>query len=114
MRRVLVLVSTAVTSMVVLSFMIPLALLVRQAARDQAVNAAERQAGTLAPVLTVTTRQSDIARALASTAAPDRLGVHLPDGAVVGTARAPAALLDDVSRYRRSIGRCSVGQRARS
>ncbi|MFL6073005.1 MAG: ATP-binding protein [Mycobacteriales bacterium] len=105
MRRVLVLVSTAVTSMVVLSFMIPLALLVRQAARDQAVNAAERQAGTLAPVLTVTTRQSDIARALASTAAPDRLGVHLPDGAVVGTARAPADLLANVSRYRRSVGR---------
>jgi signal transduction histidine kinase len=105
MRRVLVLVSTAVTSMVVLSFMIPLALLVRQAARDQAVNAAERQAGTLAPVLTVTTRQSDIARALASTAAPDRLGVHLPDGAVVGTARAPADLLAEVSRYRRSVGK---------
>ena len=51
MRRTLALVCAAVTSMVALAFLIPLALLVRQIAQDNALRSAQFQAASIEPVL---------------------------------------------------------------
>lgn len=87
MRRALVLVSLAVTSMVALAFLIPLALTVKEIARDRAFADAERQAGVLGPALAITTDQAALERAVASTqaGAEHRMAVHLPSGQAVGT-----------------------------
>ncbi|MGW2309564.1 HAMP domain-containing protein, partial [Actinomadura luteofluorescens] len=85
MRRTLVLVSLAVTSMVALAFLIPLALTVREIARDRALTTAERQASALGPVLVVTEDPAALERAVASTqaGAAGRMTVHMPDGGLV-------------------------------
>ncbi|MFI9005629.1 ATP-binding protein [Actinosynnema sp. NPDC053489] len=82
MRRSLALVSLAVTSMVALAFLIPLALVVRQLAEDRALADAERLAGALTPVLVITSDPASVGQALTSTAG--RVAVHLADGRVVG------------------------------
>jgi signal transduction histidine kinase len=91
-------VSAAVTSMVALAFLIPLALMVKEIARDRALGDAERQAGSLAPALAITTDRASLERAVASTqaGAAGRMAVHLPGatptrgaaGDTVGTSRA--------------------------
>ncbi|UBU19054.1 sensor histidine kinase [Nonomuraea gerenzanensis] len=83
----------AVTSMVALAFLVPLALIVRETAQSRAVAGAERQAAALVPVLALTTRSDDLGHAMARTEAGRRglLAVHVKDGATVGTTRAPAA-----------------------
>lgn len=98
MRRSLALVSAAVTSMVALAFLIPLALMVKEIARDRALADAERQAGSIAPALAITTERAALQRAVASTQAgtAGRMAVHLPAerpargaaGDTVGTSRA--------------------------
>ncbi|MCE6995111.1 HAMP domain-containing histidine kinase [Saccharothrix sp. S26] len=91
MRRSLALVSLAVTSMVALAFLIPLALVVRQLAEDSARNDAERLASALTPVLVITSDPASIGQALTSTAG--RVAVHLADGEVVGVPVATDAQL---------------------
>ncbi|XVV01218.1 sensor histidine kinase [Actinosynnema sp. CA-248983] len=86
MRKSLALVSLAVTSMVALAFLIPLALVVRQLAEDRAVTDAERQAGALTPVLVITDDPATVQQALASISG--RVAVHLPGGQVVGEVKA--------------------------
>ena len=93
MRRTLAGVALAVTSMVALSFLIPLALLVRSEARTQAVTAAEQRAAALAPVLTLTTDPAELRQAVSGLDPTGRLGIHLPGGQSIGSDRAPAALL---------------------
>jgi len=90
MRRSLALVSAAVTSMVALAFLVPLGLMVREIARDRALADAERQAGSLAPALAISTDRAAIERAVNSTQAGEagRVAVHLPGRATVGTSRA--------------------------
>ncbi len=82
MRKSLALVSLAVTSMVALAFLIPLALVVRQLAEHRALTDAERLAGALTPVLVITTDPASVGQALMSTAG--RVAVHLASGEVVG------------------------------
>ncbi|PGH52032.1 two-component sensor histidine kinase, partial [Streptomyces sp. Ru87] len=65
MRRALAGVALAVTSMVALSFLIPLALLVQSEARGRSTTEAEQRASALAPVLALTTRQRDVQQAVA-------------------------------------------------
>jgi signal transduction histidine kinase len=69
--------------MVALAFLIPLALMVKEIARDRALADAERQAGSLAPALAITTDRAALQRAVASTQAgtAGRMAVHLPTGA---------------------------------
>jgi signal transduction histidine kinase len=90
MRRSLALVSAAVTSMVALAFLVPLALMVREIARDRALADAERQAGSLAPALAISTDRAAIERAVASTQAGEagRVAVHLPGRAAIGASHA--------------------------
>ncbi|GAA2574976.1 HAMP domain-containing sensor histidine kinase [Actinomadura fulvescens] len=110
MRRTLVLVSLAVTSMVALAFLIPLGLTVREIARDRALTTAERQASALGPVLVVTQDPAALERAVASTqaGAAQRMRVHLPDGQVIPRAegedarRAKPAQLAEAGRRGRS------------
>ncbi|MEZ0073898.1 ATP-binding protein [Planotetraspora sp. GP83] len=96
MRRRLALVAVAVTAMVALAFLIPLAVAVREIAESRALADAERQATTIVPALVVTNDAKALERALASTpVGAERLAVHLPDGTVVGSSRAPGA---DIAR----------------
>lgn len=92
MRRALALVALAVTSMVCLSFLVPLGLVIKEMARDRAMSDAERQAVALAPVLATTGDHELIRRAVASTSAghQGRMAVYLPDGGVVGETRVGA------------------------
>ena len=94
MRRRIVLVSLAVTSMVALAFLVPLALLVRDVARDRALDAAERDAAAIAPALTVTLDPTRLAPSVALTeaGADNRMTVHLPDGGTVGRAPSPTKM----------------------
>ncbi|MEE4545162.1 ATP-binding protein [Streptomyces sp. V4-01] len=98
MRRTLAGIALAVTTMVALSFLIPLSLLVRSEARTQAITAAEQRAAALAPVLALTTDTASLRQAAASVDADDRLAVHLPDAPPIGTSHAPAALLGRAQR----------------
>lgn len=103
MRRALAGVAVAVTSMVALSFLIPLALLVRSEARTRATTVAEQRAAALAPVLALTTRPSEVQQAVAGLGAADQLSVHLPGGDLIGTEHAPGAALDRAARDRETI-----------
>ena len=69
MRRTLALVSAAVTSMVAIAFLIPLAVIVRDVARDRAFTSAQLAGAAIEPVLAVTTSRTTLARAIASTQA---------------------------------------------
>lgn len=93
MRRTLAGIALAVTTMVALSFQIPLSLLVRSEARTQAVTAAEQRAAALAPVLALTTDSASLRQAAAGVDPEDRIGIHMPDGRLIGAGHAPVALL---------------------
>ncbi|MGW8379931.1 HAMP domain-containing sensor histidine kinase [Streptomyces sp. ODS28] len=107
MRWALVKVCLAVTVMVVVAFAVPLALVVKETARDRAFSNAERQASAVGPALAITTDQKQLSRAVASTeaGADGRIAVHVPRGGEggaggrgqsaveVGHGRAPEAQL---------------------
>lgn len=103
MRRTLAGVALAVTSMVALSFLIPLAMLVQSQARDRATTEAEQRAAALAPVLALTTRPSDVQQAVAGLDSAGRLGVHLPGGRLIGASHASAAELRQAVRDRETL-----------
>ncbi len=74
--------------MVVLAFLVPLFILVSDLARDRAISAAERDAESLARVVSVLTVEQDLERAV-DRVGEDRIAmvdgsVIFPDGAVVG------------------------------
>ncbi|MCL2730157.1 MAG: HAMP domain-containing protein [Actinomycetia bacterium] len=105
MRRTLAGIALAVTTMVALSFSIPLSLLVRSEARTQAVTAAEQRAAALAPVLALTTDVASLRAAAASVDPDDRLAIHLPGGTLLGATHAPAALLRRAQSAGESLAR---------
>jgi signal transduction histidine kinase len=78
-RTTLALVSAAVTSMVAIAFLIPLAVVVRDMARDQAFTSAQLAGAAIEPVLAVTSSGATLERAIASTPAGEagRLAVFL-------------------------------------
>jgi signal transduction histidine kinase len=87
-RRRLILLVGAVTTMVVLAFLVPLFILVSDLAHDRAISAAEREAESLARVLSVLTVANDLEIA-ADTIGINRIAkvdgsVIFPDGSVVG------------------------------
>ncbi|MFC1405479.1 MULTISPECIES: HAMP domain-containing sensor histidine kinase [Streptacidiphilus] len=98
MRRTLAGVALAVTSMVALSFLIPLALLVRTEARNRAVTAAEQRAAALAPVLALTADPNQLRQVVLGIDPTGRLSVQLPGGQAIGTGHAPAALLQQAQQ----------------
>jgi signal transduction histidine kinase len=78
-RMTLALVSAAVTSMVAIAFLIPLALIVRDVARDRAFASAQLAGAAIEPVLAVTTDRATLGRAIVSTpaGAAGQLAVYL-------------------------------------
>ncbi|MFJ9922522.1 sensor histidine kinase [Streptomyces rubiginosohelvolus] len=119
MRWALVKVCLAVTAMVVIAFAVPLGLVIREMASDRAFSDAERQAGTIAPTLSITTDREELTRAVLSTEPGDRghLAVHVPapdrpragegaaDGPLdIGTRRATPKDVETV----RKAGRASI------
>lgn len=87
-RRRLILLTVAVTGIVVLAFLVPLFMLVGGLARDSAISSAEREAESLARVLSVL-MVSESADAATQFIGEDRIvavnaSVILPDGVVVG------------------------------
>ena len=85
-RTALALVSAAVTSMVAIAFLVPLAVIVRDVARDRAFTSAQLAGAAIEPVLAVTTDRATLERAIVSTqaGAAGQLAVYL-------TAAPPAA-----------------------
>jgi hypothetical protein len=94
MRLRLILVVGATSSLVLVAFLVPLAVLVRSAASDRATNTAASEVQAFAPVV-ATADTSTLAEAVehANAASPHQLTVFLPDGRVVGKlARRSAAV----------------------
>jgi signal transduction histidine kinase len=93
MRRRLVVVFAAVTTMVAIAFVVPLALLVRNVSRDRALDDADRDARAVFPVLAVTDRSDDLAVAISRTRAGSagRLSVYRADETAAGAPIAPSA-----------------------
>ena len=87
MRRQLVLVTAAVTTMVVIAFLIPLMSLIRTLAAERATTKARQIAQSLAPVLAAAPEDLEVAFTVAQAQlGEDALGVYLPDGTTVGAA----------------------------
>ena len=90
MRRRIILLSSAVTALVVIAFLVPLFLVAADLARDRAISAAQRDGESLARVLSVLTVEQDLASAI-SVLGEERIeevggSVVLPDGLVIGVA----------------------------
>ena len=69
---------TAAAAMVAPAFPVPLALLIREVARDRALTDAERTAQAVVPVLSVTDQPAAVRRALRSAGAGGRSHHGLP------------------------------------
>ena len=91
MRRRLTFVTAAVTSLIIISFVVPLGILARRQAEDRALAVAERQAESIATALAVT--GSFVGPAVSGSAAASVLdafgssagvSIHLADGTVLG------------------------------
>jgi signal transduction histidine kinase len=111
MRWALVKVCVAVTAMVVVAFAVPLALVVKEMARDRAFTNAERQAAAIGPALAITTDRTELEKAVASTqaGADGRIAVSVPAtksvaAVEIGAAHASRAAIDGTS----SLGRAST------
>jgi len=84
--------AAATTSMVVLAFLIPLAILVQTVVRDRALNAAELEARSLAPLLATEHDSAILQSAINSVSSgADQMTVFLADGTVLGHVRAEDA-----------------------
>ena len=85
MRRWLSLYALSITSIVVLAFLVPLAILIRDLAADRSMGAAEREAQTVARFAATIGDDADSIAALATTlAAAPNTSVRLSDGSVIG------------------------------
>jgi signal transduction histidine kinase len=103
MRFTLNRLALAITSMVALAFLVPLAGLTRQIGYDRAVGEARQQATAIVVALAVGVDAPLLDQAVASTAAGSagRLAVHVPGSATVGSQHAAAADVAAVARSRR-------------
>ncbi len=91
MRRRLALQAVAVTSLIVLSFVVPLGILASRQARDRALSVAEREAQSIATAIAVATSFSEpgvttsTARSVFDAfGRPDDTSIHLADGQIIG------------------------------
>ncbi|NJC73801.1 HAMP domain-containing histidine kinase [Planosporangium thailandense] len=111
MRARLILLVTATTSMVLVAFLVPLALLVRATAADRAVSDAFVHMQALAPLVsTVDTQTLELTVARANATNRHRVTVFLPDGRVVG-ASAPRSAAVTLAATGRSFNAGAPGGR---
>lgn len=109
MRRAIAGIALAATTMVALSFLIPLALVVRSQARDRVTTIAEQRAAALAPVLALTTKAAQVRQALSGLDSADQLAVRLPDGELVGSVHAPSDALARAVQDRETLALDAAG-----
>lgn len=99
MRRRLILVSAAVTSMVVIAFLVPMAILVRDLAADRALTRAEREAEGVARFIAVLAPSRGAEGAVRAVGGEQLSGfdvsVVLPDGSAVGAPIPPGEDLQE-------------------
>jgi signal transduction histidine kinase len=101
MRRQLVLMTLAVTSMIVIAFIVPLAFLVRTIAEDRAVNRANSDAQYVGQIIAGVSRTDAVGLVVeADASAPGTISVFYPDGTVIGD-RSPAPNADSLQLARR-------------
>lgn len=108
MRRWLSLYALSITSIVILAFLVPLAVLIRDLAADRAMSAAEREAQTVARFAATIDGDADSVAALAATlAAAPNTSVRLSDGSVIGVALPSgvdvSAAIDRGQAYQQSL-----------
>jgi len=91
--------------MVAVAFVVPLAALVSRVADERAVNDAERDVQLVVAGLGVSRELSDIVLVITRTTAgaEGRLGVHFPDGTVVGAPGPPDGRVEQAFADRRSM-----------
>jgi signal transduction histidine kinase len=101
----------AITSMVALAFLVPLAVATRQIAHDRAISDARQQATSLVTVLGVDADPTLLTNAVASTTAGSsgQLAVHLPDVATIGISHITDAQAFAVAADRRPVLASSAG-----
>jgi signal transduction histidine kinase len=94
-RRTIALLSAAVTSMVAVAFLIPLAIIVRDVARDRALTTAQLAGASVEPVLAVSTDRAVLQRAVASTraGAAGQLAIYLTGSSAAGGAAVDGVLI---------------------
>src|SRR5690242_17191931 len=112
MRLRLVLLVAATTSLVLVAFLVPLALLVRTTAADRAVSGALVEMQTLAPLVS-TVDANTLALTVARSNAADRhqVTVFLPDGQVIGAPAARSTAVTLAARTNRSLSAQAPGGR---
>jgi signal transduction histidine kinase len=105
MRWALNRLALAITSMVALAFLVPLAVATKQIAHDQAVSDARQQATSLVTVLGVDADPRLLTNAVASTTAGSagRLAVHLPGMSPIGVAHTGADQISLAGQDRRAV-----------
>jgi signal transduction histidine kinase len=105
MRWALNRLALAITSMVALAFLVPLAVATRQIAHDRAVSDARQQATSLVTVLGVDADPRLLSNAVASTTAGSagRLAVHLPGLPPIGASHISAGQVAAAVSDRRSV-----------
>lgn len=105
MRWALNRLALAITSMVALAFLVPLAVATREIAHDRAVSDARQQATSMVTVLGVDADPTLLTSAVASTTAGSegRLAVHLPEVGTIGVSHTAEAQINLVSQDRRSV-----------
>jgi len=94
----------AITSMVALAFLVPLAVATQEIAHDRAISDARQQATSLVTVLGVDADPALLTNAVASTTAGSdgRLAVHLPGADAIGVSHTAPAQVSLAARERRS------------
>lgn len=104
MRWALNRLALAITSMVALAFLVPLAVATRQIAHDRAVGDARQQATSLVTVLGIDADPTSLTSAVASTTAGSagRLAVHLPGVDAIGASHTSDAQIALAAADRRS------------
>ena len=101
MRRSLVLVALAATSMVALAFLVPLAIIVKSSAYTRALSEAETEANAMTRTLLITLKPQEIRQVIRSTryGGQQRLAVHLSVPAVTyGSSHNTAADLQEAQK----------------
>jgi signal transduction histidine kinase len=104
MRWALNRLALAITSMVALAFLVPLAVATRQIAYDRAITDARQQATSMVTVLGVDNDLFTLTNAVASTAAGSagRLALHLPGVDPIGTSHLTKATVQRAAADRRA------------
>jgi signal transduction histidine kinase len=99
---------SATTSLVLVAFLVPLAMLVRTTAAERAVAAAMVEVQALAPIVAAVDEPTlELAVARANTTGPHRVTVFLPNGKIIGTP-VPRSAAVSLAATGRSLNRATA------